>query len=279
MAKPKNKKAWLYIIPALVLVGVLAFSMFQALKIYIPQQMEQQSFEQLKEAPQNSEQPKDTPQNSEQPKDTPQGLEQPNDTPQGGSANGNGAVYPYTVLEERNDDFVGWLSVEDTVIDYPVMCRPDEPEYYLHRDFYGDYSFSGCLFVGGGCDLSSTSFIIYGHNMSAGTMFGTLDSYADAAFADAHRDIALTTSEGVLVYRVFAAFQTKVYSDNDNAFKYYEQIGNLNEKTYNEAVSSMRALSVISFNDMPKYPAQLMILSTCSYHTDNGRFVVAAYRV
>ena len=269
MEKPKSKKAWQYIIPALVLISALAFSLFQALKIYIPQQWEQQSFEQLK----------DMTQSIEQTNETTQSYEHLKETTQSASAIGKGTAYPYTALNKRNNDFVGWLSVEDTVIDYPVMYTPDEPDFYLHRNFDGEYSFSGCLFVGGGCDLSSTSFIIYGHNMSAGTMFGTLDNYADAAFAQAHRDIVLTTPEGVRVYRVFAAFQTKVYNDNDSAFKYYEQIGDLKEKTYNEAVDSMRALSVIDLNDEPQYPTQLLMLSTCSYHTESGRFVVAAYKI
>ena len=50
-------------------------------------------------------------------------------------------------LHEENPDCIGWLTIEETKIDYPVMYRPGDKNYYLHRDFYGDYSANGCLFL------------------------------------------------------------------------------------------------------------------------------------
>lgn len=115
---------------------------------------------------------------------------------------------------ERNGDFVGWLTIEESKIDYPVMKAAEEdPEFYLHRDFDGKDSSSGCLFIGAGCDADLESFVIYGHKMNNDSMFGTLDSYSEDAFAQEHSEIKFSTPEGELVYRVFASFQTKIYKD------------------------------------------------------------------
>lgn len=79
--------------------------------------------------------------------------------------------------------------------------------------------------------------------------------------------------------RVFAAFQTKIYDAGANVFKCYERIAALDEPTYLHTVSHIRSMSTIKLADAPLYPAQILFRSTCSNHTKDGRFVVAAYRV
>ena len=108
-------------------------------------------------------------------------------------------------------------------------------------------------------------------------MFGTLDSYAEESFAYDHPLIKFSTPTEDRYYRVFAAFQTKLYS-SDEVFRYYDIAGNLGKDEYVEATAALKKLSVMNTAYMPEYPAQLLLLSTCSYHTDDGRFVVAAYR-
>ncbi len=245
--KEKSKHRAFYILALILLVGVLLFSGVQALKIYIPQRRDQNSFSVLKE------------------------LITPAQNADGGTEN------RYAALTERNADFKAWLTINGTEIDYPVMQSETDPEFYLRRDFDKNYSRSGCLFIGEGCDIDSDSFIIYGHNMSIDTMFGTLDRYAEADFALNHRDIILSTPEGDRTYRVFAVFRTTI-SDDPSVFPYYDAVGNLGEADYTEAAERFRAMSEVDFADAPAYLAQLMILSTCSYHTSNGRFVVISYR-
>ena len=109
-------------------------------------------------------------------------------------------------------------------------------------------------------------------------MFGELDLYADPDYALKHRLIHVGTPTEDRLYRVYAAFQTKIYAASDNVFKYYERLGSLDEPTYRDTVAQVRSMSMIDPADAPQYPAQLLFLSTCSYHTKNGRFVVAAYR-
>lgn len=247
----KRRLAWLYLIPAAALIAVLVFSSVLALRIYLPQRREQNEFASLRQ-----------------------------EIPSGAPEESTSAfVNRYESVMEQNGDFACWLKIPDSVIDYPVMkTSEDDPEFYLRRGFDKEYSFAGCLFIGGGCNLDSDSFIIYGHNMDTATMFGELDLFADPDYALKHRLIYVGTPTEDRVYRVFAAFQTKIYDANANVFKYYERLGSLNEPTYLDTVSNIRSMSMVDLADAPQYPAQLLFLSTCSYHTKNGRFVVAAYR-
>ena len=248
-----------FIIPAVVLILILCYSVTRALMIYIPQQREKNDFTALKNSV---------------------SISQSGGSHESVAEHTAESEYRYKSLVGQNSDFVGWLTINDSLIDYPVMkSSEDDPEYYLHRDFYGNDSYSGCLFVGGGCDTDSEAFIIYGHNMNNDTMFGTLDSYYDYDYAVSHQDIVFSAPDGERVYRVFAAFQTRIYRDRDDVFKYYEEIGQLGQDEYEQTVEAVRGMSVPSLPDAPEYPAQLLFLSTCSYHTDDGRFVVAAYRI
>lgn len=273
-----KKRSLIFIIPAVILIGVLCFAIINALSIYIPQEKAQSNFLELKEKiriepANNGSQSTTAAQNSQS---TAAGQQS------GENAEPDGAVqeYDFKSLVRYNPDYVGWLTIDDTIIDYPVMKSSEEdPEYYLHRDFYGNDSVSGSLFIGEGCNSESESFVIYGHNMNNGSMFGALDEYYDYNYAEQHRDIKFYVDGKERIYRVFGAFQTKIYNDRDNVFKYYEQVGDLGQEEYERTVETVRSMSEPKLPDAPKYPAQLMFLSTCSYHTNDGRFVVAAYRI
>ncbi len=92
----------------------------------------------------------------------------------------------YEALWQQNNDLAGWLSIDGTEIDAPVMYTPDDPEYYLRRAFDGSSAVSGCLFIDGGCMLDSNFLLIYGHRMNDGTMFGSLSRYAEEDYAREH---------------------------------------------------------------------------------------------
>lgn len=263
MKKHRRVRSLILIILIVIFVGVFAFALYQALSVYIPQKREQDRFSELRELVRRT--PADRETNSD---GTPAGTSQVDDP------------LDLVTLTIYNDEAVGWLKVDDTPIDYPVMkSSEDDPEYYLHRDFDRSYSFSGCLFIGEHCNTESNVFVIYGHNMNNGSMFGQLDYYADESFAISHQDMIYDTLSERRVYRVFAAFQTQVYDEDENVYKYYNSVGDFDEAGYNSIVSSIQSLSVIDTGNMPAYPAQLMLLSTCAYHTEDGRFVVAAYRI
>ncbi len=107
-----------------------------------------------------------------------------------------------------NGDCIGWLSIDGTNISYPVMYTPSEPQKYLRRNFYGEYSQSGVPFLDGRCDLQSTNLIIYGHNMKNGTMFSDLKKYVNREFLNTHRTVKFETTDGVQTFIITEALKT-----------------------------------------------------------------------
>lgn len=94
-------------------------------------------------------------------------------------------------LFAQNSDCIGWPSIPDTVVDYPVMHTPENPQKYLRRDFHGEYSQSGTPFPDSRCGMDSNNLIIYGHNMRNDTMFGSLPKYMEQDYRQAHPIIEL----------------------------------------------------------------------------------------
>lgn len=265
MAKPMRRRlAWGYLIPVVLLLGVLAYSLVRASIIYTSQTREQNAYDDLAKVANLG----DDDSSSLQSNDKPAASSEPTVINQG-----------LAELQLRNGDFVGWLSIKDTIIDYPVMkSSEDDPEFYLRRDFNKNDALAGSLFIGAGCTANSDAFIIYGHKMSTDTMFGTLDYYSGYDFANKNQLISFKTPYENRTYRVFAAFQAKVLKDGESGLRYYDAVGDLAKNEYEELVQTMRAMSLVDIKTAPTYPQQLLMLSTCSYHTDDGRFVVVAYR-
>ena len=284
MKENKAKKIILVLL-AVVCVAVLFYSLYRGLLIYIPQTQEQHRFNELQQIVEqkNKEEKSHTQNATEDRRRTGDGGEEESSGEGGenekrGEYAGEDNFFKYEEIETINSDFRGWLRIEDTIIDYPVVKPPEsDPEYYLHRDFDRNYSFSGTPFIGEGADENSDAFVIYAHKMKNDTMFGTLDNYADTEWARQHPYIEFDTPEGHRVYRVFASFRTKVGGENE--FQYYRKTVSLSEKEYNAFVKELGDISIIDTNDRPTEKKQLLLLSTCSYHTENGRFVVAAYRM
>ena len=273
--KKKRKYRLIYLtilLAALICAGALVFALFKLNTEYIPQRKEARRFEELQQIAHSD----DT---TSQPDDG-----EPSDETTPRETTSTGAVIPHYTLEQlfaMNSDMVGWLTIPDTVVDYPVMHTPGDIEYYLHTGFDGYYSYSGCLFVGDNCDIDSDVFVIYGHNMNNGTMFGSIDYYLNREYWASHSDVIFTTGEKTRVYKIFAAFATKVYDKDDDsgAYKYYDSVGEMSKESYDDAVRNMISLSSLETGLTPTYPAQIVLLSTCAYHDDNGRFVLAAYRI
>lgn len=195
--------------------------------------------------------------------------------------NDDGSLRKYDELYNKNPDFFGWLKIEGTKIDYPVMYKPEDPEYYLHRDFYGKYSDSGMLFIDGQCPRVSNYYLIYGHHMNNGTMFGELPNYAKVDFYKEHKIIFFDTRYENRDYEVVAAFYGKIYpkEEEKDHFCYYNVKELSSEKEFTDYVKNVKANAIYETGITPKFGDELITLSTCNYHTEDGRFVVVARRI
>lgn len=188
----------------------------------------------------------------------------------------DGLLPQYRQFYKQNPEMVGWIRIDDTIIDYPVMHTPNDPEKYLHLSFQGEESQHGVPFIDYRCTMDSDNLLIYGHNMSDDTMFHTLVEYRQKSFWREHPVIRFDTVQEEREYEIFAAFYDRVYYEHEQNFKFYNFIDAKNKTDYNEAVQKLKGKSQYNTGITPKYGQQLIMLVTCTYREENGRFVVVA---
>ena len=177
-------------------------------------------------------------------------------------------------LYEENKDIVGWLKIDNTTINYPIMQNINDPNYYLHRDFYKNYSSYGTPYMAKQCNLNSDNIVIYGHHMKNNKMFGELEKYKSKDFYNNHKIITFTTLEKEYSYEIFAVFKTTVYTKN--TFRYYENINFENKKMYNDFINICKDKSLYQTGIEIKDKEKLITLSTCEYSNKNSRLVIVA---
>lgn len=183
------------------------------------------------------------------------------------------------ILASNNEDLIGWIKIEDTNIDYPVMYTPQIPEFYLHRNIYKEYSVSGTPFLSGDCALDSRNYIIYGHNMKNGTMFHDLLNYSDENFYQNHKIIEYTTNLTQNHYEIVSCFYTQIPNYDESIFLIYNYTNLKEDKQLTEFLSNIKSLSLYDTGTQVSKDDFFITLSTCSYHTDNGRFIVIAKKL
>lgn len=190
----------------------------------------------------------------------------------------------FETLYRENPDFVGWITIEDTNIDYPVMYTPgdgERGEYYIHRDFDEQYSAPGTPFIDSSCQLNpaTDNVIVYGHNMNSGKMFHDLLMYEDEAFYEAHKTFSFDTIYGDGTYEVISVFRGEILPDDSKEFKYYEFVNAGNEEEFMEYVEQVQRMSLYDTKVPVEYGDHLVTLSTCAYHVRDGRFAVVAKKL
>jgi sortase B len=186
----------------------------------------------------------------------------------------------YEELLQMNENLIGWVKIDDTVIDYPVMQTADN-EFYLKHNFSDESDNNGCIFMDSQCDVAvgCDNIILYGHHMRSGKMFGSLNKYSKQSYYDEHPLIQFDTIYEKGVYQVMYVFRSKVYSEEDVNFKYYQFINAGSAKEFDSNMEEMAALSLYDTGVTASYGDKLLTLSTCDYLEVNGRFVVVAKKV
>ena len=177
----------------------------------------------------------------------------------------------FAALQKAYPDVKAWLTIPGTEIDYPVaQSSATDPEHYLRRNLNGDRRVAGTLFFQADCSLDSRTAIIYGHNMSDGTMFGGLPMYTDRIFCSEHRRIILQTSDGIRQYMVAAVLETDIEQVPFNRTVF---AGNVDFLSF---AQSLQSASLVDTNVPITADSRLLLLVTCSYSWGDARYVVVA---
>lgn len=186
----------------------------------------------------------------------------------------------YITLYNNNKSLVGWVKINDTLIDYPVMQSPNN-EYYLNHNFNQEKDNNGSIFIDSACSIwpRSQNIIMYGHNMKSGKMFGELKKYKQEDFAKEHPYIYFDTLYEKGRYQVMYVFGDNVYDEVEVVFKYYQFIDANSAEEWDSAMNDMAAKSLYDTGVTAAYGEDIITLSTCDYEKDAERFVVVAKKV
>lgn len=184
-------------------------------------------------------------------------------------------------LQKENSDIVGWLEIEKTGINYPVL-QTNNNDYYLTHTYKKENSKNGSIFLDKDYNFSipSSNLLIYGHNNKNGKMFEELLNYENEGYYKEHPNVKFTTEKWDSTFEIIAVFKSRVYyKDETNVFRYYYFINAENEEEYNYYIKECKKASLYNIGISAKYGDQLLTLSTCDYSTANGRFVVVARKI
>ena len=186
------------------------------------------------------------------------------------------AMEKYRALFDQNSDFVGWISIDGTNINYPVMWTPNNPNYYLKHSFEKEYSDYGVPYIDEACVMGeSNNYVIYGHHMKNETMFHDLCNYAGKDFYDEHPTIKFDTLFGFGEYQIVAVFR---FDTNNDTFR-YNQFTDMDEEHFKNFMNSVHLRQLYDTGVDAEYGDHLITLSTCEYTYTNGHFVVVAKKV
>jgi sortase B len=180
-------------------------------------------------------------------------------------------------LYKRNPDIVGWLEIDDTRIDYPIMQNQQDAQYYLNHDFDKEKNKNGLPFLDEYSHVDNSDILlIHGHHMNSGAMFADLMKYKKESYYKEHPRLQFSTLFEKEEYEIVAVILSKVYRKTDEVFKYY-QIAQVNTHTeFDSYVENIKKMALYDTGVTAQYGDKLIVLSTCEYSTENGRLAVVA---
>ncbi len=186
----------------------------------------------------------------------------------------------YKKLYSQNKSLIGWLKIDDTNIDYPVMQTVNN-EYYLDHNYTQEYDKNGSIFLDKDCDITNpgTNMIIYGHHMKSGKMFGNLDKYSSKKYYEEHPVIQFDTIYEEGIYQIMYVFRSRIYNEDEIVFKYYQFFEAATPEEFDSTMQEMANISLYDTGVTATYGDKLITLSTCDHAEEDGRFVVVAKKV
>lgn len=186
----------------------------------------------------------------------------------------------YITLYNNNKSLIGWIKIDDTLIDYPVM-QSSSNDYYLNHNFDQQKDNNGSIFIDSECSIwpRSQNIIIYGHNMKSGKMFGQLKKYKNQSFWEKNPFIRFDTLYETGLYQIMYVFPDTVYDEAEVTFKYYQFIDANSSEEWNSAMNYMSEKSLYDTGVHANYGDKIITLSTCDYEVGAERFVVVAKKI
>lgn len=175
----------------------------------------------------------------------------------------------FDVLRAVNPDLIGWIYIPDTRINYPIVKRENDNNYYLSHLFDGSENKTGCIFLDTRCSLGDPHILIHGHNMANGSMFRDLNLFRSREFLDSHPTFWILTPERNYEVTIFACSVVDLGSG-------VWQLEFPDDSQKQSWLSICQREASLRTGVIPSPSDQIVTLSTCSYEFDQARWIVQA---
>ena len=175
----------------------------------------------------------------------------------------------FDMLKKVNSDIVGWIYIEDTPINYPIVQGKDN-SFYLKHLFNKEYGIAGCVFLdcNNSSDFKDLNSVVYGHHMRDETMFTSIAKYKKQSYYDEHQIAIIITPHETITVKLFAGFVANPQSDDAWKIEFKEKY---EFELWKEKII---AKSLFKSNYIPNKDDTIITFSTCSYEFDDARFVL-----
>lgn len=196
------------------------------------------------------------------------------ETPKQAGKKGEVLAVDLMAMQAQYPDIQGWLTIPGTGIDYPVLQSGEEDqEYYLKRNYKGDWDVNGSLFLQWNCAVpEGQNLIIYGHNMNSGAMFGTLDKFTSRDYWREYKRVFFQTLSGISEYEIVSVMKA------DLSMFPFQKTAFDGESGAREYVRQAKSLGLFETEVTGDVSEHVLTLVTCSYEWDNARTVIVAVR-
>lgn len=250
-------KKKIYIIAVILFFGIFAFSAWQLAKIGSEYRKGEKEYERLEQYVQI---PETVPATTAADKEDAPAETQP-----------VGTGWPkvdFTALQMINPDVVGWIYIEGTNVNYPIVQAGDN-DYYLYRLISGENNSSGSIFLDAGASelFLSRNNPLYGHNMKNGTMFADVTDYVDQGFYEEHPVALLMTPDKNYKVEIFSCYVTDAWGD---AWR----MNFSSDDDYGQWLNDLQRKSYLATGVRPAAGDRVLTFSTCTYETEEARLVV-----
>lgn len=266
------KKA-IYIVLLVFFTGLLCYSAWELLDIFGSYQEGRDSYQDLEqyitfEEPAPTEEPTQPVSPETEPVEGATEDTQPEAT-EGPDLSGWPQV-DFEHLSQINPDVVGWIYIENTNINYPIVQGKNN-DYYLRRLFDGTYNSAGCIFLDAACEpyFTGNHSIIYGHNMKDQSMFAHLMNYKSQSFSEEHAEGLLLTPTAYYRIKFFSGYVSDNWSDAWELDFW--------DISFDEWLENIRKRSYFKAEELPGEGDRILTLSTCSYEFDSAKYVLHGY--
>ncbi len=185
----------------------------------------------------------------------------------------------FTALLKRNPEVIGWIKIDDTDVDLPVMQREGDNSYYLKHDLDGNWDDLGLPYLDYECDIDqSRHLILYGHNMGVGdtVRFSSLQNYRDPDYYREHPVIELDSLNGGKYYKIVAVYAITTRESDGDVFHFNQYVNFADDAAEQEYLDEVAKRAFYTTGDYADADEQLLTLCTCTYEMSDARLLIMA---